>query len=75
MPSLNPPLTKDDFLNSRWQDVVNSSERKECFAYNDAFCKKAEEAKEAGNVRDQAVFEILAVVTCALLNHDFFRDD
>jgi hypothetical protein len=63
MPSLNPPLTKDDFINSRWQDVVNSSERKDCLSYNNAFWKKAEEAKEAGNVREQAVFEILAFVT------------
>jgi hypothetical protein len=63
MPSLNPPLTKDDFINSRWQDVINSSERKECLAYNMAFWEKAQEAKEAGNVREQAVFEILAAVT------------
>jgi hypothetical protein len=68
MPSLNPPLTKDDFINSRWQDVVNSSERKECLAYNMGFWKKAQEAKEAGNVREQAVFEILAAVTGAAIN-------
>jgi len=67
MPSLNPPLTKDDFINSRWQDVVNSSERKDCLSYNNAFWKKAEEAKEAGNVREQAVFEILAAVTGAAI--------
>lgn len=63
MPSLNPPLTKDDFINSRWQDVVNSSQRKECLAYSSGFWKKVQEAKEAGNVREQAVFEILAAVT------------
>jgi len=63
MPSLNPPLTKDDFINSRWQDVVNSSERKECLAYSSSFWKKIQEAKEAGNDKEQAVFEILAAVT------------
>jgi len=26
MRSLNPPLTKDDFLNSSWQDAIDSSE-------------------------------------------------
>lgn len=67
MPSLNPPLTKDDFINSRWQDVINSSERKECLAYNMAFWKKAQEAKETGNFREQAVFEILAAVTGAAI--------
>lgn len=63
MPSLNPPLTKDDFINSGWQDVVNSSEKKDCFTYNNGFWKKAEVAKEAGNLREQAVFEILAFIT------------
>jgi hypothetical protein len=63
MPSLNPPLTKDDFINSRWQDVVNSTERKECLAYSSGFWKKVQEAKEAGNDKEQAVFEILAAVT------------
>ncbi|MEP0751181.1 DUF4209 domain-containing protein [Trichocoleus sp. Lan] len=76
MSSLNPPLTKDDFINSRWQDVVNSSERKECLAYNRGFWKKAQEAKEAGNVRQEAVFEILAAVTGAVIkpesNEEFF---
>ncbi len=78
MSSLNPPLTKDDFINSRWQDVVNGSERKECFTYSQAFWKKAQEAKEAGNVREQAVFEILAVVTSAAIQpestEEFFAE-
>jgi hypothetical protein len=78
MPSLNPPLTKDDFINSRWQDVVNSSERKDCLTYDNAFWKKAQEAKEAGNVREQAVFEILAAVSSAAIKpestEEFFAD-
>ena len=78
MPSLNPPLTKDDFINSRWQDVINSSERKDCLTYHIAFWKKAQEAKDAGNVRDQAVFEILAAVTGAAIkpesNEEFFAE-
>ncbi|WP_448267946.1 DUF4209 domain-containing protein [Nostoc sp. DSM 114159] len=67
MPLINPPLTKEDFINSRWQDVINSSERKECSAYNRVFWNKAREAKEAGNVREQSVFEILAFVTGAAI--------
>ncbi|MEH1837816.1 MAG: DUF4209 domain-containing protein [Nostoc sp.] len=67
MPLINPPLTKEDFINSRWQDVINSSERKECSAYNRVFWNKAREAKEAGNVREQYVFEILAFITDAAI--------
>jgi len=78
MPSLNPPLTKDDFINSHWQDVVNSSDRKGCLTYNSAFWKKAQEAKEAGKIREQAVFEILAVVTSAAIKpestEEFFAE-
>jgi Domain of unknown function (DUF4209) len=62
MTPLNPPLTKDDFISSHWQDVIESSERKACPDYRNAFQKKAQEAKLAGNIREQAVFEILAHV-------------
>lgn len=62
MTSINPPLTKDDFINSGWQDVVNASEMKECYSYIKGFCKKAREAEEKGNIREQAVFIILAKV-------------
>ncbi|MDZ8260357.1 DUF4209 domain-containing protein [Nostoc sp. ChiQUE01b] len=67
MPLINPPLTKEDFINSRWLEVVNSSERKECLTYNRVFWNKAQEAKEAGNVRQQTVLEILALLTGAAI--------
>ena len=73
MASLNPLLTKDDFINSPWQDVVNSSETKDCRTYN--FWKKAEEAQEAGNVREQAVFGILAFATRRTITPESTEDD
>lgn len=78
MSPLNPPLAKDDFTNTRWQDVVNSSERKDCLTYNGAFFKKAQEAQEAGEFRNQVVFGVLAAVTCAAIKpestEEFFAD-
>ncbi|NJR26418.1 MAG: DUF4209 domain-containing protein [Richelia sp. CSU_2_1] len=78
MSRLNPPLTKDDFNNACWQDVVNGSERKDCLSYDSAFSKKSQEAQEAGNLRDQAVFVVLAVVTSAAIKpestEEFFAD-
>ncbi|WP_293068638.1 MULTISPECIES: hypothetical protein [unclassified Moorena] len=68
MSELNQPLTKNDFTNTCWQDIVNSSERKDCRTYGRAFWKKVQEAQESGNFREQAVFEILAVVTNAPIN-------
>ncbi|KKD37079.1 hypothetical protein WN50_16370 [Limnoraphis robusta CS-951] len=63
MLSVNPPLTKDDFINSSWQEVINASEVKECFAYSEGFLGKAQEAEKAGNIREKVVFEILGYIT------------
>ncbi len=78
MSPLNPPLSKDDLNNACWQNVVNSSERKDCFSYGSAFWKKSQEAQKAGNLRDQEVFAILAAVTSAAIKlkstEEFFAD-
>ena len=75
---LNPPLTKQDFINSGWKEVVNSSERKECLSYRMTFWNKAKQAEAAVNIREQIVFEILAFVTGAAikpeLNDEFFGE-
>lgn len=75
---LNPPLTKDDFINTCWQDVVDSIELKNCFTYFTAFCRKAQEVGEIGNFREQAVFEVLATVTNAAIKpestEEFFAE-
>ena len=63
MLSIVPPLTKEDFINSGWQDVVNASEMKDCNVYNQGFWQKAREAEKAENIRQQAVFRILGKVT------------
>ena len=65
MASLNPPLNKEDFINSGWQEIIDNSERKLCNIYYDNFRRKAQEAKEAGNNRQYGVFEILQRVTFA----------
>jgi hypothetical protein len=75
---LNPPLAKDDFIDSGWQDIVSSSERKDCLSYHNGFWKKLREVQEAGNLREQAVFAVLAAVTSAAIKpestEEFFAD-
>jgi Domain of unknown function (DUF4209) len=77
MPSINPPLTKSDFDNSCWQDIINSIERKKCSNYGRAFWEKAQAEQNAGNFREQAVFAILAAVTTPAMkpesNEEFFN--
>jgi len=75
MRSLNPPLTKDDFLNSSWQDAIDSSESKECYAYFKVFSHRAQESGQAGNEREQAVFEILKTVSLLKINSNFDQEE
>jgi hypothetical protein len=76
MSSLNSSLTKDDFNNSCWQDIINSIERKKCSNYGRAFWEKAQEAQNAENFREQSIFAILAAVTTPAMkpesNEEFF---
>ncbi|MEG4197103.1 DUF4209 domain-containing protein [Microcoleus sp. Pol12A5] len=78
MSPLNQPLTKDDFNNTCWYDLVNSSERKDCLTYYSDFWEKSQEAQGAGNLREQEVFAILAAVTNAAIKpestEEFFAD-
>ncbi|MGD1910477.1 MAG: DUF4209 domain-containing protein [Rivularia sp. (in: cyanobacteria)] len=78
MSPLNLTLTKDDFINSGWEEIVNNSEKKECIGYSMSFWEKAEEANVAGNVKEKAVFEILAAVSGAGIkeesNEEFFAE-
>jgi hypothetical protein len=62
MSSLNPPLTKEDFINSGCKEVVNSSSQ-DCFSYSLAFFSKLQNAKQTGNIKNQAVFQILVDVS------------
>ncbi|MDJ0515885.1 MAG: hypothetical protein QNJ74_06305 [Trichodesmium sp. MO_231.B1] len=63
MLSIVPPLTKENFINSGWQDVVNASEMKDFEIYNQGFQQKRQEGEKAGNIRQEAVFGILPKVT------------
>lgn len=78
MTPLNPPLNKEDFINSDWKEVIDNSERKDCQRYDMAFWNKAKKAEEAGNLKEQAVFGILAAITGAAIkpesNDEFFNE-
>jgi hypothetical protein len=63
MSQLNPPLTKADFSNTCWENLINTSNQRDCLTYHGLFWKKAQEYKESGNIREQNVCEILAYVT------------
>jgi hypothetical protein len=59
MSPLNPPLNKQDFLNSGWQNIVDTSESKEHCFYSDGFSQKAQESQKNGHLREQTLFSFL----------------
>ncbi|MGK7928916.1 MAG: DUF4209 domain-containing protein [Spirulina sp.] len=71
-------LTKEDFLNSRWQDVINSCGSKDCRDYSRAFLQQAKQAGEISKVKEQKIFELFAAVTSPVIRREsteeFFAD-
>jgi Domain of unknown function (DUF4209) len=70
MPLLDIALTKDDFDNTRWQDVIASAARKECNTYWGLLSAKARAAEAAGEERVQTVFDLLGGVSSLMLHAD-----
>lgn len=60
MSPINPPLNKEDFVNSGWQDIVEKCDISRGLPdYSAAFSKKAHDSQNNGNLREQEVFELL----------------
>lgn len=59
----NVPLTKSDFDNSRWTEVLDGVSDKKNHSYRDAFFAKAKEALVAGDQKRASVFTLLSDVT------------
>ena len=60
MSQLNQPLTKEDFTQTCWQDVVKRSKSQDCFNYSPNFQAKVQ---EIGNHRQKYVFQALGLAT------------
>jgi hypothetical protein len=63
----NIPLTKKDFEELQWEDLVKKSDKKECFSYFPIFFAKAQEAKVAGEAKAEEIFILLGGVTSMML--------
>ena len=64
------PLTKDDFVNSGWLEVINNSEKKECRSYCRGFQNKAKEASSANDDTNKRIYELLALVSHAAIKRE-----
>lgn len=63
-------LTKDDFEDANWQEVISSSPMKECLTYTSFFQTKAEEVRKSGDTKQEAVFGLLSFITWFVLRLD-----
>src|SRR5262249_15640292 len=66
----NIALSKEDFDQCRWQEVIASCDKKECLYYYELFFAKAREAETSGDRKAQEVFILLGAITSLLLNLD-----
>ncbi|MGH9882758.1 MAG: DUF7380 domain-containing protein [Pyrinomonadaceae bacterium] len=58
-------LTRDDFLQSRWETVIARSNDKECNYYMSHLWQKAREAKDANDPKTEELFRLLGDI-CSL---------
>ncbi|MBL1208253.1 DUF4209 domain-containing protein [Geminocystis sp. GBBB08] len=55
----NLNLTIENFHNSQWQEVINNSEKKDCFHYSKGFSKKLKETEQNNNVSPEHQITLL----------------
>ncbi|MHC5612357.1 MAG: DUF4209 domain-containing protein [Nostoc sp.] len=66
----NIPLSKDNFINCNWEEVVNNSEEKTCNHYSRLFSLKFQEAENQGNTQLQVTLAVLSGITSPTLKSE-----
>ncbi len=61
-------LSKNDFIASGYETIIDQCEKKECRCYRMPFWQKAEAAKSSNDTKNYAVFTILSAITSLYLN-------
>jgi hypothetical protein len=66
----NIPLSKDNFINCNWEEVVNNSEERDCNHYSRLFWLKSQEAEQQGNTQLQITLALLSGITSPTLKSE-----
>lgn len=64
------PLSKEDFIKLKCEDIVNKCDKRVCWHYNTPFWKKSQEAEISGNTEAQVALALLAGITSPALKPD-----
>jgi hypothetical protein len=67
MSPLNPPLNKEDFFNSDWQDIFEKSEIKVGTRSHLRIGEKVANFQNNDSLREKAVFELLKLITAPII--------
>ena len=63
-------LSKDDFVTSGYEIIIDQCEEKKCRRYRMPFWQKAQEAESSSDKTNYAVFTILSAITSLYLNSE-----
>ena len=63
-------LNKEDFLNSKWDEIIKECTPRECIEYFYSFSKKVQEYEGSGNIKAKKMFSLLACITSPGLKAD-----
>jgi hypothetical protein len=63
MPLQNIPLSKSNFDECDWQQIIAQCDRKECHIYSHLFFEQAGKAEETANAKAQEIFMLLGGIT------------
>jgi hypothetical protein len=66
----NIPLSKADFDERNWEEIINNCPEKECLSYDPLFFAKAKQAEAEGDVKGYEVFTLLGAVSSFMLRSD-----
>lgn len=62
------PLSKEDFVKLKCEDIVNKCEQRVCWHYHMPFWEKSQEAETSANTEAQVAFALLTGITSPALN-------
>lgn len=61
------PLSKEDFVQLKCEDIINKCDKRECLHYSTQFLKKSQEAEASGNTEAQLALALLVGITATEL--------
>lgn len=66
----NIPLSKADFEDHKWEDIIGGCQEKDCVSYSPLFFARARELEATGDQKGSELFTLLGAITSFMLKSD-----